>query len=88
MYQKIILGTAQFGMNYGIWHGLIAGYEQRLVTPKKWQSHYDELSKEKKERKQQLKELAIELVDGQCKVTLNNCDAILIANYGKETHGS
>tara|TARA_B100000470_G_C19787730_1_gene390703 strand:- start:874 stop:1335 length:462 start_codon:yes stop_codon:yes gene_type:complete len=78
----------KFGMNYGIWQGIIAGYELQLVTPKMWQSHYGELSKDKKERKQQLKELAISLVDGQLKPTLNTADAILIANYGKEKYGS
>ena len=78
----------KFGMNYGIWHGITAGKELIEVTPRKWQSIYDGLSKDKKERKQQLKELAIGIVDGQCKVTLNTCDAILIAQYGKESYGN
>ena len=78
----------KFGMNYGIWHGITAGHKIIEVIPRKWQSIYDGLSKDKKERKQQLKELAIEIVDGQCKTTLNTCDAILIAEYGKETYGN
>ena len=78
----------KIGMNYGIWHGITAGHTLIEVIPRKWQSVYDELSKDKKERKQQLKELAIEIVDGQCKTTLNTCDAILIAKYGKDTYGN
>jgi len=78
----------KFGMNYGIWLGIVSGNNIIKVTPRKWQSHYGVLPKEKKERKQMLKELAIDIVKGQLKPTLHTCDAILIAKYGKENYGN
>ena len=78
----------KFGVNYGMWLGITANSEIHLVTPQKWQSLYGKLPKEKKYKKNKLKEIAISLVYEQCKTTLATADAILIANYGKETYGN
>ena len=75
----------KFGSNYGLWIGIAVQYPITFVTPKKWQSHYGDLPKDKKERKNNLKELAIETVGLQLKPTLCTSDAILIAKYGKES---
>jgi hypothetical protein len=71
----------KFGMNFGIWQGILSALdiETILVTPQRWQKPY-ELSKIKKERKHQLKEIAIER--SGLKVTLNTADAICIAIHG------
>ena len=75
----------KFGVNYGMWFGITANYKVNLVTPQKWQSHYGQLPKDKSLRKRKLKEMAIEMVNNDVKPTLCTSDAILIANYGKET---
>ena len=75
----------KFGVNYGMWFGITANYKVNLVTPQKWQSHYGQLPKDKSLRKRKLKEMAIEIVNNDVKPTLCTSDAILIANYGKET---
>ena len=56
-----------------------------LVTPQTWMKYYKDkfeikLPKERKDRKNKLKEMAAEYTDK--KVTLYNADAILIAVYG------
>ena len=75
----------KFGVNYGMWFGITANYNVNLVTPQKWQSHYGQLPKDKSLKKRKLKEMAIEMVNNDVKPTLCTSDAILIANYGKET---
>ena len=71
----------KFGMNFGIWQGILESLniETVLVTPQKWQKEL-ELSKNKQERKNQLKEIAIK-VSG-LKATLHTSDAICIAKWG------
>ena len=77
----------KFGVNYGTWLGITAGYNINLVSPQKWQKFYGELPKEKKERKNKLKEWATNMVSHtDIKPTLCTSDAILIANYGRENH--
>ena len=79
----------KFGTNYGVWKGLLLGMqiEYRLVAPQVWMKSLP-LSKNKKERKNQLKEMAQRVVDKQFaelknkRVTLNTSDAILISIYG------
>ena len=75
----------KFGMNFGIWQGILTALniETILVTPQRWQKPY-ELSKIKKERKHQLKEIAIER--SGLKVTLNTADAICIAIHGMDNN--
>ena len=75
-----------FGRNLGQWEGVIAGHEIEIniVAPKVWQKFY-EIPKipDKYERKRWLKEKAIKLFSNT-KVTLANCDALLLLNYAKE----
>jgi len=72
----------KFGMNYGIWQGILSSFKIKteLIVPRKWQSFYGELPKNKQERKRKLKEIAIE--KSNIKATLKTADAILIALYG------
>lgn len=73
-----------FGVNYGKWLGVISSsnIKPTLVTPKKWQDSYQPLSKEKKKRKKELKEIAEEMFP-DIRVTLYNCDALLIGAWAK-----
>jgi len=72
----------KFGTNYGKWQGILAsfGIEPIFVTPQKWQKSYGELPKIKKERKNEMKNIARKL--SGLKVTLKTADAILITIYG------
>ena len=76
-----------FGVNYGEWLGILStlNVDTVLITPQTWMKYYKDkfkikLPKEKKDRKNKLKEMAAEYTDK--KVTLYNADAILIAVYG------
>lgn len=71
----------KFGMNFGIWQGILESLniETILVTPQKWQKDL-ELSKNKQERKNQLKDIAIK--ESGLKATLHTSDAICIAKWG------
>jgi hypothetical protein len=71
-----------FGCNYGKWLGIIASsnIKPNLVAPITWQKEYKPLSKIKKDRKKELKALAVEMFPS-VKVTLYNCDALLIAAW-------
>ena len=72
----------KFGMNFGIWQGILSSFnvEVVLVTPRKWQRHFGELPKIKKERKNKMKQIATEL--SGLKATLKTADAILLTIYG------
>ena len=74
-----------FGQGYGQWLGILAAYKIPYiqVIPRKWQRHYGSLSKDKKERKNQLKHLAQQRFP-DIKITLATADALLLANYLKE----
>ena len=71
----------KFGMNYGIWIGILAtlGIKTVKVSPFKWMEKWKPLPKIKKERKNELKMIA---KDFYPKATLSTSDAILIAVYG------
>ena len=75
----------KFGMNYGIWQGILGANQiyTKLVIPRKWQSHFGELPKDKQERKRTLKMIASE--QSGLKATLKTADAICIALYGLHT---
>lgn len=77
----------KFGVNYGMWQGILSAHnlEYTLVTPQKWQKHFGQLPKDKKERKNTIKQIAIDTTD--IKATLNTADAICIAVYGYEYEG-
>ena len=75
-----------FGENFGKWKGLLAmvNIEYKLIPPRTWMLFFGPLSKEKKDRKKELKQIAKKLYANN-KVTLYTADAILIAHYLKET---
>tara|TARA_Y100000593_G_scaffold94884_1_gene196902 strand:- start:8163 stop:8669 length:507 start_codon:yes stop_codon:yes gene_type:complete len=86
----------KFGVNYGIWLGIL--YAKRIqtieVSPQKWMRWWEtklgiKLPKEKKDRKNKLKEIASDYIDIDQKTTLWNADSILITMYGvyKEKEG-
>ena len=75
-----------FGRNLGHWEGVLSSFELDIdtVPPRTWQDYYDiPIIKNKHERKHWLKNKAMELFP-DIKITLANCDALLIANYAKE----
>lgn len=74
--------------NLGKWEGLLEGLGVRyqLVRPKQWQAGISGVSgvKEYTTRKRALRDEAIRRFP-QIKVTLDNCDALLIADFGRWT---
>jgi len=77
----------KFGYNYGSWKTSLSGnrVDYYEVTPQIWMRNYN-LPKEKKDRKNALKDLAIEVVP-DIKVTLKNADAIMLCDWLiKEEH--
>ena len=79
-----VVSTFTFGRNFGQWEGILSALNipYIYVQPKKWMESFQPLSKEKKIRKKQLKERAMEL-HPDTKVTLVTADAILLAHYCK-----
>ena len=55
------------------------------VTPSTWQKHFGPLPKDKKERKNKIKQIALEKYP-EAKITLATSDAILIALFAKEEY--
>jgi hypothetical protein len=79
----------KFGRNFGNLEMLFVKeeFEIRRVRPQTWQKHFSLLSRkgeEKPAHKKRLCALARELYP-KVKVTMLNCDALLILRYGKET---
>ena len=78
----------RFGYNYGLWKGIAAANEVDVynIAPRKWQGSLDIPNNlHGRDRKRWLKEHAESLYPN-IKVTFNVSDAILIANYGKESY--
>ena len=82
----------KFGVNYGIWLGILdaKGIKTIEVSPQKWMKWWEnklgiKLPKEKKHRKNKLKEIASDYIDNEQKTTLWNADSILITMYGMYT---
>ena len=77
-----------FGRNFGIWLGMLTALSllYNKVTPSTWQKHFGPFPKEKKDRKNRIKEIAQEVFPDTNKITLATSDAILIALYAKEEH--
>ncbi len=75
-----------FGKGYGQWLGILASHEipYTQVSPQKWMKFYGSLPKEKKDRKNHLKHLAQQRFPN-LNITLATADAVLLANYLKET---
>lgn len=79
-----------FGVEFGQWLGFLDDVE--LVTPQKWQHYYTKTGYrhllegvQGPERKRNLRTIAQEVFPG-VRVTLQNADALLIANYHYQNH--
>ena len=82
-----VASTFKFGMNYGEWLGILATLKIPYiqVTPHKWMKHYGAMPKDKKDRKNHIKHLAQQRFP-DVDITLATSDAMLIANYMRETN--
>jgi len=82
-----VASTFKFGMNYGEWLGILATLKIPYiqVTPHKWMKHYGSMPKDKKDRKNHIKHLAQQRFP-DVDITLATSDAMLIANYMRETN--
>ena len=75
----------KFGMNYGMWLGIIGSLNIPLVevTPQMWMKSYAPLPKIKQERKRKIKEIATEIFEdvynNENRITYAVSDAALIA---------
>ena len=75
----------KFGMNYGMWLGIIGSLNIPLVqvTPQMWMKSYAPLPKIKQERKKKIKEIATEIFEdvynNEKRITYAISDAALIA---------
>jgi len=69
----------KFGCNFGKWLGILGAYDipTTEVTPQVWMKPLQPLPKIKKERKSELKKIAVNLFP-ENKVTLGTCDAALM----------
>ncbi len=71
--------------NAGEWRGLLTalGISFKEVTPQIWQKHFGVFPKEKRARKNALKQKAQQLYPN-LDITLKTADALLLAEYAKE----
>ena len=69
----------KFGCNFGKWLGILGAYDIPTleVTPQVWMKPLQPLPKVKRERKNELKQIAINLFPDN-KITLSTCDAALM----------
>ena len=69
----------KFGCNFGKWLGILGAYNIPTieVTPQVWMKPLQPLPKIKRERKNELKKIAVNLFP-ENKVTLSTCDAALM----------
>ena len=69
----------KFGCNFGKWLGILGAYDIPTleVTPQVWMRPLQPLPKIKKDRKNELKKIAMNLFPDN-KVTLSTCDAALM----------
>lgn len=74
-----------FGKNFGTWLGILNGLRIPYVevSPQKWMKFYGAMPKEKKERKNHLKEIAQSYYPDE-KITLKTADAVLLARFSLE----
>tara|TARA_Y100001968_G_C19241580_1_gene659704 strand:+ start:337 stop:891 length:555 start_codon:yes stop_codon:yes gene_type:complete len=83
-----VVSMFSFGQNLGQWEGILGSLELDPIYagPRTWMSHYDcKPRMDKKDRKRYLRGIAEELFPN-IKMTFNISDALLIANYNKETY--
>jgi len=93
VYMKSQKGSANFdfGTNFGMWQGLLAGLgiEYELVSPNIWMSSYNMPKKEKKSDKPALP-IARNMFPGaplKLKKHHGRADALLIANWMRQRYG-
>tara|TARA_B100000519_G_C14217876_1_gene425959 strand:+ start:807 stop:1346 length:540 start_codon:yes stop_codon:yes gene_type:complete len=82
-----VVSTFSFGQNLGQWEGILASQDipVEYVAPRKWMDIYSTPSKlTRRMRKRYLRDQA-EIIYPNIKMTFNISDALLIANYGKQT---
>ena len=85
---KSLPGSAMFKMGHsaGYWEGALAALKVRtiLVRPQQWQAGIPgvAVAKEKPARKRALRDEALRRFPSLT-ITLDNCDALLIADYGR-----
>ena len=74
-----------FGTNYGMHLGLLASNKipyMKPITPYTWMKHYGKMPKDKRDRKNHIKQLAQQLYPNTDRpITLATSDAVLIAHY-------
>ena len=83
-----VVSMFSFGQNLGQWEGILGAFELNVAYcgPRIWMQHYDcKPGMDKKERKRYLRGIAENLFPN-IKMTFNISDALLIANYNKETY--
>ena len=83
-----VVSMFSFGQNLGQWEGVLGAFELNVeyAGPRTWMQHYDcKPGMDKKDRKRYLRGIAEELFPN-IKMTFNISDALLIANYNKETY--
>jgi len=76
---------AKLGRQFGLWEGLMLALRVRvvLVRPQVWQKSLPGMTTKKgQDRKRALRDEAARRFPG-IKVTLDNCDALLIMDYGQ-----
>lgn len=73
----------KLGKNCGIWEGLArgSGHVVRLVRPQEWQAGLSGVGKLKGPERKRALRTAASRVFPAVKVTLDNCDALLILDY-------
>ncbi len=76
-----------FGKNFGTWLGILAALKisHKEVPPQRWMKHHGAMPKDKKDRKNHIKRLAMQRYPNE-KITLATADAVLIALYNYETY--
>jgi hypothetical protein len=83
---KALPGSAMFrlGKNCGIWEGIARGLgvPVRLTRPQDWQAGISGVGKLKGAERKRALRTAASRVYPQVKVTLDNCDALLILDFG------
>lgn len=77
-----VASTFKFGYNYGMWNGFLSSVFKKviLVSPQMWQKNWDNVPKDKKDRKNFFKAEANKVANG-VKVTLVNADVICIGQW-------
>ena len=81
--------TFSFGKGFGIWLGILGaeGHAVELITPQRWKKHFHLIGQPKDAARLLAKKL-FPTIDLSVKKYVGRADALLIAQYMKETLGS